>query len=122
LNPLEAELPLLVTVSSDLNEPRYPSLPAHLAALRASIPVLDPQPLMSETELNSPDEVTLLEMHIPRPLTRHIAAPNSHHSAYQRIGEIVSGGATGRQTRLIEGSSEELAKALTEFLKAKGFV
>ena len=40
---LEAELPLLITVTSELNEPRYPSLPAHLAALKAEIPVLDPQ-------------------------------------------------------------------------------
>ncbi|HLZ81879.1 MAG TPA: electron transfer flavoprotein subunit beta/FixA family protein, partial [Ktedonobacteraceae bacterium] len=38
---LEAQLPLLITVTSELNEPRYPSLPAHLAALRAGIPVCD---------------------------------------------------------------------------------
>jgi hypothetical protein len=34
----------------------------------------------------------------------------------------VASGATGRQTRLVEGTPEELAKVLTEFLKAKGFV
>ncbi len=32
---LEAQPPLLITVTSDLNEPRYPSLPAHMGALRS---------------------------------------------------------------------------------------
>jgi electron transfer flavoprotein beta subunit len=119
---LEAGLPLLITVTGDLNEPRYPSLPAQLAALQAKIPVLDPLPLMGDTWLHGSDEMTLLEIHTPRPRPRRISAPDSQHSAYQRIGEIVASGATGRQTRLVEGTPEELAKVLTEFLKAKGFV
>lgn len=119
---LEAEFPLLITVTGDLNEPRYPSLPAHLAALKAEIPVLDPQTQMSDAWLKSTDEMTLLEIHAPRPLTRHIPAPNSMHSAYQRIGEIVAGGTTGRKTQLVDGTSEELAKVLVDFLKNRGFV
>src|SRR5262249_15636794 len=103
---IEAELPLLITVTSDLNEPRYPSLPAHLAALKAEIPMLDPQPLMDDIWLDTADEMTLLEIHTPRPRPRHIPAPDSWHSAYQRIGEIVAGGATGRKTQLVEGSPE----------------
>jgi electron transfer flavoprotein beta subunit len=119
---LEAELPLLITVTGDLNEPRYPSLPAHVAALKAEIPVLDPQTLMNDAWLDGTDEMTLLEIHAPRPLPRHIPAPNSRHSAYQRIGEIVAGGATGRKTQLVQGTSEELAKVLVDFLKDRGFV
>jgi len=119
---LEAELPLLITVTGDLNEPRYPSLPAHVASLKAEIPVLDPQTQMSDTWLNGTDEMTLLEIHAPRPLPRHISAPNSRHSAYQRIGEIVAGGATGRKTQLVQGTPEELAKVLMDFLKDRGFV
>jgi electron transfer flavoprotein beta subunit len=119
---LEASLPLLITVTADLNEPRYPSMPAHLAALQAKIPVLDPEPLMNDTWLDGADEMALLEIHTPRPLPRRIPAPDSRHSPYQRIGEIVAGGATGRQARVVEGSPEELAKALIEFLKARGFV
>jgi len=113
---------LLITVTGDLNEPRYPSLPAHLAALQAHIPVLDPLPLMDDVWLDSSDEMTLLEIHAPRPRPHRIPAPDSRHSAYQRIGEIVAGGATGRQTRLVEGPPEELARALVEFLKVRGFV
>jgi electron transfer flavoprotein beta subunit len=119
---LEADLPLLITVTSSLNEPRYPSLPAHLASLKAKIPVLDPQALMDETWLDTFDETTLLEMHTPRPRPRRIAAPNSKHSAYQRIAEIVAGGATGRKTRLVEGSPEELVQVLVEFLQERGFL
>ncbi len=119
---LEAGLPLLITVTGDLNEPRYPSLPAHLAALQAKIPALDPLSFMDDTWLHGSDEMTLLEIHAPRPRPRRIPAPDSQHSAYQRIGEIVASGATGRQTRLVEGTPEELARVLTEFLKAKGFV
>jgi electron transfer flavoprotein beta subunit len=119
---LEAELPLLITVTGDLNEPRYPSLPAHVAALKAEIPVLDPQTLMNDDWLDGTDEMTLLEIHTPRPLPRHIPVPDSRHSAYQRIGEIVAGGATGRKTQLVEGSPYELAKVLVDFLKDRGFV
>ena len=119
---LEAQLPLLITVTSDLNEPRYPSLPAHMAALAATIPVIDPLALDSTLEQNEADETTILEMHTPRPRPRRIAAPDSHHSAFERIGEIISGGATGRQAKLMEGSPEELAKALVAFLRDRGFV
>jgi electron transfer flavoprotein beta subunit len=119
---LEAQPPLLITVTSDLNEPRYPSLPMHMAALRAKIPLVDPQTLLGESLQYESDETTLLEMHTPRPRPRRIAAPDSRHSAFERIGEIISGGAIGRQTRLVEGPPEELAKALVHFLKSKGFV
>ena len=120
---IEAEPPLLITVTGDLNEPRYPSLPAHLAALKAKIPVIDPMTFMqSNAWQNEADETILVEMHTPRPRPRHIAAPNSKHSPYQRIGEIVSGGTAARKVRLVEGTPEELAKALVEFLQDKGFV
>lgn len=119
---LEAQLPLLITVTSDLNEPRYPSLPAHMAALEAKIPVIDPLSLDSTLGQDEADETTILEMHTPRPRPKRIAAPDSHHSAFERIGEIISGGATGRQTKLVEGSPEELAKALVAFLRERGFV
>ncbi len=74
------------------------------------------------TTYEDADETTLLEMHTPRPRPRRIAAPDSHHSAFERIGEIVSAGATGRQTRLVEGSNEELAQVLITFLRDKGFL
>ena len=119
---LEAEIPLLITVTGELNEPRYPSLPAHLAALKAEIPVLDPHPLMDDIWLDAADEMTLLEIHTPRPRPRHIPAPDSRHSAYQRIGEIVAGGTTGRKTQLVKGTPEELARTLVDFLRDRGFV
>ncbi len=119
---LEAQLPLLITVTGELNEPRYPSLPAHMAALAAKIPVIDPLSLDNTLGRDESDETTILEMHTPRPRPKHIATPGSHHSAFERIGEIISGGATGHQTKLVEGSPGELAKALVEFLRDKGFV
>lgn len=119
---LEARPPLLITVTGDLNEPRYPSLPAHLAALKAAIPVVDPLDYDSALGQGEADETTILEMHTPRPLPRRIAAPDSRHSAFERIGEIVSGGATGKRARLVEGSPEELAKVLVEFLRERGLL
>src|SRR6202140_4056130 len=119
---LEAQLPLLITVTSELDEPRYPSLPAHMAALAAKIPVIDPLSLHNTLGQDEADETTILEMHTPRPRPKRIPAPDSHHSAYERIGETISGGATGRQTKLVEGSPEELAKVLVEFLREKGYV
>ncbi|MGH2494794.1 MAG: electron transfer flavoprotein subunit beta/FixA family protein [Ktedonobacteraceae bacterium] len=119
---LEAQLPLLITVTGELNEPRYPSLPAHMASLAAKIPVIDPLSLDDTLGQDETDETTILEMHTPRPRPKRIAAPDSHHSAFERIGEIISGGATGRQTKLVEGSPEELAKVLVDFLEKKGFI
>jgi mycofactocin-associated electron transfer flavoprotein len=119
---LEARLPLLVAVTSDLNEPRYPSLPAHMAALRANIAVENPLPLVAQHEQEEAEETILLEIHTPRPRAKRIPAPNSHHSAFERIGEIIAGGTTGRQTRLVEGTNEELAQVLVRFLRDKGFV
>ncbi|MFL5588682.1 MAG: electron transfer flavoprotein subunit beta/FixA family protein, partial [Ktedonobacteraceae bacterium] len=118
---LEAELPLLITVTSDLNEPRYPALPAHIAALRANISVHDALTFLSNIGQEESEETTLLEMHTPRPRARRIVAPDSRHSAFERIGEIITGGATGRQARLVEGSPEQLAQALVQFLQDKGF-
>jgi electron transfer flavoprotein beta subunit len=119
---VEAQLPLLITVTGDLNEPRYPSLPAHMAALAAAIPIIDPLSLDRTLGQDESDETTILEMHTPRPRPKRIAAPDSHHSAFERIGKIVSGGAIGRQTKLVEGSPEELAKTLVAFLREKGFL
>ncbi len=119
---MEVQLPLLITVTSDLNEARYPSLPAHMAALSAQIPIIDPLSLDSTLGQDEADETTILEMHTPRPRPKRIAAPDSHHSAFERIGEIISGGATGRQTKLVEGSPEELAQKLVDFLREKGFL
>ncbi len=118
---LEVETPLLLTVTADLNEPRYPSLPAHLAALKAPISVRNPYDFMNVSDEGN-DEMILLEMHTPRPRPRYVTAPNSKDSAYRRIGDIVSGGATSRKARLIEGTPEELAASLVEFLKTRGFV
>jgi electron transfer flavoprotein beta subunit len=119
---LEARPPLLLAVTADLNEPRYPSLPAHMAALKAKIPVYDPTLWFDSTAMEEADETTLLEIHVPRPLPRHIPTPDSHHSAFERIGEILAGGTTGRKTRIVEGSDEELARVLVEFLREKGFL
>jgi len=119
---LEATSPLLLTVSSDINEPRYPALPAHIAALRAIIPVEDAVPLLSNDGQEETEETILLEMHTPRPRARRIAAPDSQHSAFERIGEIITAGATGRQTRLVEGTNAELAQVLVNFLREKGFL
>jgi len=114
---LEAHTPLLLAVTADLNEPRYPSLPAHVAALKADIPVYDPTLWFDSASMEEVNETTLLEMHVPRPLPRHIPTPNSHHSAFERIGEILTGGTTGRQTRIVEGSNKDLARVLVEFLR-----
>jgi electron transfer flavoprotein beta subunit len=119
---LEATPPVLITVTATINEPRYPSLPAHLAALKAHIPVRDPLALPGIALPIAEEESMLLEIHVPRPRPRHISAPDSHHSAFQRIGEIIAGGTTGRKTRLLEGTPAQLAQELVTFLRSKGYV
>lgn len=117
---MTATTPLLICVTSDLNEPRYPTMPAHISALRASIPVVDPLPWLTSSDTT--EETILLEMHTPRPRAKRVQAPDSHHSAFERIGEIITTGTTGRQTRLVEGTNAELAHTLVNFLHEKGFL
>jgi electron transfer flavoprotein beta subunit len=119
---LLAEPPLLLTVSEILNEPRYPSLPAYLAALKAAIPLIDPLTLPGFAEGSERDESLLLEVRAPRPRPHRIAAPDSRRSPFERIGEIIAGNTGRRQARLIEGSPEELARALVHFLQERGFI
>src|SRR5256886_15007711 len=118
---LEAELPLLITVTSDLNEPRYPALPTHIAALRANISVHDALTFLSNIGQEESEETTLLEMHTPRPRARRIVSPDSRHSAFERIGEIITGGATGRQARLVEGHLSNLPGRWFNFCRIKVF-
>ncbi|WP_069805055.1 electron transfer flavoprotein subunit beta/FixA family protein [Thermogemmatispora onikobensis] len=119
---LLARLPLLLTVHETLNEPRYPSLPAHLAALQATITVRDPLSLPQFVTDEEAEETTIVEVRMPRPRPHRLSIPDSQLSPFERIGEIVSGGTSRRQTRLVEGQPEELAHELVRFLRERGFV
>jgi electron transfer flavoprotein beta subunit len=119
---LLARPPLLLTVHETLNEPRYPSLPAHLAALRATITVRDPLSLPQFAADFEAEETTIVEVRTPRPRPHRLPIPDSQLSPFERIGEIITGGTSRRQARLVEGSPEELAHELIHFLKERGFV
>ncbi|GER81504.1 electron transfer flavoprotein subunit beta [Thermogemmatispora aurantia] len=119
---LLARPPVLLTVHETLNEPRYPSLPAHLAALRATITVRDPLSLPQFAADFEAEETTIVEVRTPRPRPHRLPIPDSQLSPFERIGEIITGGTSRRQARLVEGSPEELAHELMRFLKERGFV
>nr|BBH95554.1 electron transfer flavoprotein subunit beta [Thermogemmatispora argillosa] len=119
---LRAEPPLLLTTHETLNEPRYPSLPAHLAALQATIAVCNPLDLPGFVADPEADETTIVEVRTPRPRPHRIPIPNSQLSPFERIGEIITGGTARRQVRLVEGPPEELARELVRFLRERGFV
>ncbi|WP_376797379.1 electron transfer flavoprotein subunit beta/FixA family protein [Thermogemmatispora sp.] len=118
---LLAKPPLLLTVHETLNEPRYPSLPAHLAALQATIAVSNPLELLQFACASEAEETTIVEVRTPRPRPHRIPIPDSQLSPFERIGAIITGGTARRQTRLVEGSAEELARELVRFLRERGF-
>ena len=69
----------------------------------------------------TPGELLLEEFLKPMGISQYRLAKEIGVPA-QRIGEIVAGGATGRKTQLVQGTPEELAKVLVDFLKDRGFV
>jgi electron transfer flavoprotein beta subunit len=137
---LAAALPAVCGITAIITEPRYPALPALIAAGRQEITCRSPAvpwPLKARahTEVvmeagrsdpSSTDArntaVELITVMPPRPRPHYVPAPDPHLSAFDRIGTIVSGGLHQKQGRIVEGSPEALARALIAFLREQRLV
>ncbi len=112
---VECTLPALFTVEKGLNEPRYPSLPNRLSAERAEIEVIE----LSSLGFRLDQELDLTEWMTfspPRPKPKKLFTPDSSLSASDRMKLIMSGGMADKQTNLLEGRAEDIAKNVVDFL------
>jgi hypothetical protein len=94
-----------------------------MAAKRANIPVHNLTDLgLSPHDLSFP-AVTLREVMPPRPRPRTIFMPDSNLPPYERAAQIVSAGVAGKSGQILEnGSPEEMADAIIDFLRRHGFL
>ncbi len=112
-------LPALLAVEAGIAKLRYASFPGHLAAQQATIPVV-------EATFSNKPETALRRVGIsaPRPRPRQIFIPDPNLSAAARIEAILSGGAAIKQKKAgpVEGSAQEQAARIADFLEQNGFL
>lgn len=112
---MECRLPALFTVEMGLNDPRYPTLANRLAAENAKVEVLNPATL----EVSSDGEeirTEIIQFSQPRPKTRSVFTPDSSLSGADRLKQMMSGGSTEESTDILEGSADQLAGHIVEFI------
>jgi len=116
-------LPALITVGVGANIPRYPTLRARLQA--RSVPI----PLWGMAELGlTPAQVgeagsalRTVALRRPPPDRRGLVDPSSDLPPEERWMMAISGGVRERESALIEGSPDELAKRLARHLEQGRF-
>jgi len=112
-------LPALLALESGQVEPRYPTLPAYMAAQKAVIQVVEPG-----RDDSGGTQVRLVEIQPPRPRPRQIFIPDPDLPAAARIQAILSGGVEGHTKKgsPLEGSPEVQAARILAFLEQQGFI
>ncbi len=118
---LRCPLPAVLTVKGEGILP-YASLDRFIDSRSAEISLLTLTDLgISPAECShSPLDVTGLTYPHPRP--KKVPTPDSSLPAFYRILKLLEGGISGRQGRMLEGTSDELADQLFDFLLAEGVV
>ena len=121
---IEVSLPAVFTVELDLNEPRYASLPSLMDGLRKDITECNRETLgLSLGEVGSEGSRTrTTELSNPKPRPKKIFTPDSHLSAEERLRLVISGGVTQKQSDVLEGDPNKIAKTVVQFLSEKQFL
>jgi electron transfer flavoprotein beta subunit len=113
-------LPALVSVTAQINTPRYVSFyQEHRAAPdRMCVHEIDPAEVR-------PSRPGMVENGWPKPRPRKVNAPNKALSASDRMASLMSGGRAAQPKKdggIFEGSTEEAVERVVEFLTEKGFL
>jgi electron transfer flavoprotein beta subunit len=120
---VECRLPALFTVDPGLNEPRYPTCPDRMLAEQTRIDVVDATSLPVDEA-----QATLTQFRKfspPRPKTRKVFTIDSGLSVADRMSQMMSGGAGAAKKEggeLVEGTPEEAARHIVDFLVQNGLV
>lgn len=118
----EVTLPAVLAVEPGTAALRYASLPGVMAAKRAQVPVRHlPDLGLSSMDLRFPSATVQAAMP-PYPRPREIFMPDSALSPDDRAMQILSAGMTHKAGRVIDGTPEEMADAILDFLDETGFL
>lgn len=112
---VRCQLPALFTVDRGLNQPRYPSFEACLAARRKEVQRWDASFLEMEGITPTTQHLGILP---PRPRPKKIFTPDSSLSAADRMKQMMSGGLTQRKSgsSIIEEDPEKAASHAVQFI------
>jgi electron transfer flavoprotein beta subunit len=119
----EVMLPAVLGVESSLARLRQATLPGLMRAKAAKIPVRNLFELgLSVQDLQFPT-VTLREVMPPAPRPRAIFIPDPNLPPYERAAQIMSAGVAKKSGQVVsDRSPEEMADAIIDFLRARGFL
>ncbi len=119
---VEVDLPTVLALEPGLARLRHASLPGLMSAQRAEVPVLSPTDLgLSPADLGFPTPA-LRATRPPCPRPRTIFTPDSDRPPHERIDQILSAGVTRKSGQILEGPPDEMAAAIIDFLRERGFL
>jgi electron transfer flavoprotein beta subunit len=118
---VESEIPALFSAERGLNEPRYPTLPNLLRALDRKTECWNRDLLGLHIDDFQP-MTEVVEVHYPKPRPKRIAPPDSRLDGYERTVFLLSGSRAERAVNMLEGTPDDLASAIVEFLEEKGII
>lgn len=112
---VRCQLPALLTVDRGLNQPRYPSFEACLAARRKEVQRWDASFLEMEGITPTTQHLGIFP---PRPRPKKIFTPDSSLSAADRMKQMMSGGLAQKKSgsSLIEEDPEKAASQAAQFI------
>lgn len=108
-------LPALVTLAEGSLEPRYPSMPAYLSALRRPVEYHRAEPAATSGK-SGLTEVRNLSLLPPRPRPKKLPRPSDNLAYYHRIDAILAVTGGDKKGNILEGAPEELAERIVTFL------
>jgi electron transfer flavoprotein beta subunit len=118
---VQMELPALIALTPGLAHLRHASLPDLIEAQQTQIPVLQPANLdLQDHSLFAPG-LEAPKTHLPRIRSQPIFTPDSTLSPYQRIESILSGGIHRKKGVVLEGTAQEAAHSIIEYLQERGY-
>jgi electron transfer flavoprotein beta subunit len=112
---IECDLPALFTVETGLNDPRYPTLLNRLKSEKVEVEELN-QATLEACSDREECMAKLMKFSQPRPKTRKVFTPDSSLPAADRLKLMMSGGAADEQSDILEGTTDQLAGHIVEFL------
>jgi len=121
---VECSLPAVFAVAMAANRPRYPRLRNRLRALRQEIPCWDRKTIgLEEGDVGAFGSFArLVRVSYPRPRAKKLAAPDSSLSVAQRLNFFLSAGVSQKESNLLDGSVEESAAKVVEFLMDENII
>ncbi len=112
---IECDLPTLFTVEKSMNDPRYPKLLDRLHAEKQEVKRIEAASLSIHLngKLNSSESVSFTP---PRPKPKKVFTPDSDLSANERRQLIMLGGIPEKNSAVLQGAPEDIAKKIADIL------